>query len=150
MMLTELNQMKVSDVMTKEVLSVNPNTYLKDIAATLKQNSIHHIPVVDENKHVVGIISSSDILLYKYWGTKYSNPSHIAIEERLFESQLASDVMTQHPVTITPDTILETCAEIFKENLFHAIPVVKDSVLVGMISTFDLINTAYGSSTKSI
>ncbi|MBK6619429.1 MAG: CBS domain-containing protein [Saprospirales bacterium] len=64
-----------------------------------------------------------------------------AANDRLFKSLLVEDVMTRQVATLTPEDSISIAAGYFKENLFHAIPIVdKGGLLVGILTTFDLLN----------
>ncbi|MBK8669766.1 MAG: CBS domain-containing protein [Saprospiraceae bacterium] len=52
----------------------------------------------------------------------------------------AKDIMTKKLAKMDPDDKINIALEVFKENLFHAIPVVKDEKIVGIVTTFDIIN----------
>lgn len=134
---------QVGHVMTPKPYTVSENTSMKHVDELLKTHGIHHMLVVDKSDQLLGIISKEDIQLLKDWGTSLGLSYSIHKNQEILESQLAGERMTPNPVTITPQDTLQRCAELFRENYFHALPVVEDKKVVGIITTYDLINFAY-------
>ncbi|MBK8081353.1 MAG: CBS domain-containing protein [Saprospiraceae bacterium] len=90
------------------------------------------------------MISKSDILLLMDWGTKKNLPGSERKNVFMLTSNLAVDLMETSVVQVSPEDTVEKCVQIFKENYFHALPVVNESgVLVGLVTTFDLLMLAY-------
>lgn len=135
---------KVTEVMSTELIIVKPDTLLKDVNQIFEKENIHHIPVVAEDGHFMGIISKSDILLLLDWGTKLSLPASIRKNFFLLSSNLAKDVMQTNVIKVSPDDSIQRCVQIFRENYFRALPVVSDlGQLQGIITTYDLMILAY-------
>ena len=132
----------VHSVMSRNVLSVDIDSNLLIVDKIFNENQIHHIPVLKGNE-VVGMISQGDILLMKDWGTRLNLKVSEKINHTLLKSNLAQDIMSQGVVSVSSDFTLKQCASLFKENLFHALPVVDNGILVGIITTFDLLVVAY-------
>ncbi|MEM8527741.1 MAG: CBS domain-containing protein [Bacteroidota bacterium] len=125
----------VNDLMTTDLITVHPKDTLAKVKEHFDNNSIHHIPVV-EFKKIVGIISKTD-LLYFLKGTQTID-ANFENEARLAHHQV-SDFMTTGLATTEPSEPIRTALEIFKENLFHALPVVQNEELLGILTTYDLI-----------
>lgn len=140
---TQMRKLKVKDVMTTELTTVSNDTSLDKVNDIFETNHINHLPVVDGDGRLTGMISSKDLLLLKDWGTRLN----LSISEKknafMLSSNLAKDIMSENLVVIGPENSLRDCADAFKDNLFHALPVVQDGKLVGLITTFDLIKVAY-------
>lgn len=140
----EILKRPVKEYMTKDVIVINTNSPLEEAKIIFDTNSLHHLPVVDEDNILQGIISKSDLLLLMDWGTKYDLSSSKRKNAFLLKSNLALDLMEENMVTVEPDDSMEKCYDIFKENYFHAIPIVdKGKKLVGLITTYDLLIAAY-------
>ncbi|MEZ4931844.1 MAG: CBS domain-containing protein [Saprospiraceae bacterium] len=134
---------KVSQVMTSEVVTVQSNDTMDKVAELFKSNYFHHIPVVDYGK-VVGIISSMDYHMLEDHFTLFNNKNSEAMNEAIMRSLLVKDVMTQQIAVIGPDDTVEFAAGIFRENLFHALPVADSHKnFLGIITSYDLLNFAY-------
>ncbi len=140
----EILKRPVKEYMTTDVITILTNSQLEEAKVIFDTNSIHHLPVVDDNNSLEGIISKTDLLLLMDWGTKYDLTSSKRKNAFLLKSNLAIDLMEENVVTVGPDDTMEKCFDIFKENYFHAIPVVDDNhKLIGLITTYDLLIVAY-------
>ena len=138
------NNIKLSQIMTTDLITVGPNETLDRIATIFMENDFHHIPVVDENKKVLGIISKSDYFVLCDSMSYFRKDEESKRNDRLFRSLLASDVMKKHVAKLNQNEVLAVAAGFFRENLFHSIPIVNDKQeLVGIVTTFDMINYAY-------
>jgi CBS-domain-containing membrane protein len=140
----EILKRPVKEYMTKDVIVIKTNSPLEEAKMIFDTNSLHHLPVVDQDNVLQGIISKSDLLLLMDWGTKYDLSSSKRKNAFLLKSNLALDLMEENIVTMEADDSMEKCYDIFKENYFHAIPIVdKEKKLVGLITTYDLLIAAY-------
>lgn len=142
--------MKIKDIMTVKVISVTPLTKVSEIAKILGENRIGAVPVLDDEKRVVGIISESDLFL-KEKGIPFSvvkiphlfnewvEPTKLEALYRDIDSRTASDVMTSPVITVQPDDDIGAAAELMYRNKISRLPVVKEGVLVGIVSRADII-----------
>jgi len=127
----------ISSIMTTELLTVNPEDKLKVVKEIFDENKIHHLPVVKE-KNLVGIISSTDVVSFLH-GLKSSQMEN-PINETLLKNHTVETIMTTGIAKVSPTDKINVALEVFKENLFHAIPVVDNEELVGIVTTYDIIN----------
>lgn len=135
--------MQVSQIMTTEVIFLEPNDTMDKTQQIFQAHNIHHIPVIDEGK-VVGIISKSDYLKLLHGFTLFKTHKSESYNEAIMRSLLVKEVMTRQVATIKPEDTVELAAGFFRENLFHALPVVDDSGnLLGIVTTYDLLNYAF-------
>ncbi len=133
----------VSEIMTVHVLTVSPNDSMEKVQDIFEQHAIHHIPVVEQKK-IAGIISQGDYLKIQHSFTIFNTQDSEAYNEIVMRSLLVKDVMTKQVATLFPDDTVEIAAGYFRENLFHALPVVdRDSNLLGILTTYDLLNFAF-------
>ena len=139
----ELLNVPVRQIMSQNVVRVTRTASMKTVDDLFTEHGFHHLPVVDEREYPVGIISAGDLKLLKNYGTRLGLHQSKLINESLLHSNLAADVMSKPVITVRPDDTLERCADLLRENLFHALPVVEDGRLVGLITTYDLLITAY-------
>jgi CBS domain-containing protein len=112
--------------MTKDPLSLRPSDSLSDVQKLFDKNRIHHIPICDEDHKLVGLITTYD--LWKI-NKDHDNYENIKIE----------DVMTKKLAKIASNDKVGTAAEIFLDNRIHALPVVDDGKLVGIVTSFDIL-----------
>ncbi|SNR25736.1 CBS domain-containing protein [Flavobacterium sp. ov086] len=125
----------ISHIMTKTVITVNENDNLRKVVETLKQNSIRHIPII-KGKEVVGIISRTDINRLTF-GALFEGQE--GADEAILDMLTISQVMTSRPKTVSSDTIIRDLAEIFVKEEFHALPVVDNGELKGIVTTTDVV-----------
>ncbi len=131
--------MKVSDRMTREVVTLEEEQSLRE-ALTLQQlHKIRHIPVVADGR-VVGILTDRDL--------KRASPSLLSgIDQKQYDELLETirvgQIMTRNPHTVTPATPLKHVAEILIDRKFGALPVIENNLLVGIITEIDLLRVLY-------
>lgn len=125
----------ISHIMTKSVVTVNQNDDLKEVVAKLKSNSIRHIPVIN-GKEVIGIISRTDINRLTF-GALFEGQD--GADEAILDMLTISQIMTSKPKTVSSETVIKDLAEIFVKEEFHALPVVDNGVLKGIVTTTDVI-----------
>ena len=129
--------------MTRNVITLHPEDTMDQVKKIFDTHNIHHIPIID-NKKVVGIISKTDYLKLLHGFTLFKTTKSDTYNAAIMRSLLVSEVMTQQVAKLNPDDSIETAVGFFRENLFHALPVVDDTGdLVGIITTYDLLNFAF-------
>ena len=140
---------KARDVMTREVVFVDINTPMKDVAQTLGSHGISGLPVVDLEGKVVGVISEKDFL--RYLGAKDKMTFMAFLAERLKEpwcvdesigERSAGEMMTSPAVTIDENKPIIEIASLFKEKKINRAPVISQKgELVGLVSRADIIES---------
>ncbi len=125
----------ISRIMTTNLVTVNSKDKLSVVKEIFDEKKIHHIPVV-EGKKMVGIISKQDFLYFLHGFT--STKKVMGLEA--LESETCDSIMTTGLAKLEPGSRINVALEIFKENLFHALPVVEGENLVGIITTYDIIS----------
>jgi len=140
---SDLLKIKVKDVMSTDLKVGFLRDTMEIIEKILTDNNINHVPIVNKEGELKGIVTKNDLELLKDWGTELGLITSQRRNKKLLSSQLASERMSKIMVTITPDDTLGKCAEIFQNNIFHALPVEENGVLVGIITTYDMLKTAY-------
>lgn len=125
----------ISHIMTKTVVTANENDNLKNVVELLRKNAIRHIPIV-RGKDVVGIISRTDINRLTF-GALFEGQE--GADEAILDMLTISQVMTSKPKTVSSDTIIRDLAEIFVKEDFHALPVVDNGQLKGIVTTTDVV-----------
>jgi acetoin utilization protein AcuB len=133
----------VSDIMTNNLVTVRPDTNANELMAIFQEHSFHHIPVVEKGGILVGIISKEDFFKLAY--VLSLNTTGRSWTEREYRSLKAADIMTKQPVVLDPEDSIGLAADIFLANRFHALPVVDDHELVGMVTSHDLLLYSFNS-----
>jgi CBS-domain-containing membrane protein len=148
----------VREIMTTDVITLSPDTEIVKATQMLLDNRINGAPVVDESGRVLGILCQSDLIAQQ---KKLPLPSVFAFLESLFPlasmkkierevrkiaALTAADAMTPEPVTVSPDTELETVAALMVDSNFHTLPVVENKRLVGVVGKEDVLRTLIRSS----
>lgn len=126
----------VSSIMTRDLVTVNPEDSLKTVSEIFEKNRIHHLPVV-RYKKIVGIISHSDFDHFVGGLSRY--PEDRFLNESRLKHHTAEEIMTARLAKIEPDDRLNAVIDIFCLNRFHALPVVENDELVGIITPFDIL-----------
>lgn len=142
--------MKVSKIMTKNVVAVEADTPVKEVAKKLIEHDITGMPVV-KGDEVIGIITEADLIMQK---AKLHIPMYIQlldsflyledtkeVEEDLHKilGMTAEEVMTKDVFTIEEDDTVENLATLIEEKHINPIPVVKNNKLVGVVSRADIV-----------
>ncbi|RLD20158.1 MAG: hypothetical protein DRI69_06845 [Bacteroidetes bacterium] len=135
---------EVREIMTRKVITVSSDQTMDQAAEVFESRDLHHIPVVDDGK-VVGMLSTTDLHKVTHHFTLFKVHNSDVVNQSVLRSLLTREVMTSPVATIQTSCSLETVASIFRENLFHALPVIESNGdLAGIVTPFDLMNYAYG------
>jgi CBS domain-containing protein len=116
----------LASIMTRNVITARPTDTLRAARDIFMQNKVHHLPIVEDGNKLVGILTTYD--LFK-----------LVDKSADYDTVIVGDVMTKHVATLEPDDKVGSAAELFLENLFHAVPIVKNGVLQGIVTSFDVI-----------
>jgi CBS domain-containing protein len=131
--------MNISEIMTREVITLRPESNLREAIGIIQKFRIRHIPVVDEGK-LTGIVTDRDIKRATpsiHGGVTQEDYERVLNETKLFQ------VMTRDPMTVTPSSSVKDVAKMLVDKKYGALPVVSDGVLVGIISDIDLLRVLY-------
>jgi acetoin utilization protein AcuB len=133
--------MVIEDVMSRSVVTLQPQQTLRDAIDLLRSKHIRHLPVVEGGK-LVGIVSDRDV--------KRTTPSLVGGIERdeydeALDTTKVSRFMTRDPITVSPGTSLKAAVAIFIEKKVGALPVIgADAVLEGIVTEIDLLRVFHG------
>jgi len=116
----------VQSHMTKNVITLNPDSMLGEARDIMLSKHIHHIPILD-GKKLVGMVTSWDMFKLGKSAEEYS-------------TMKVSEVMTRRVATLDPDQHLGAVADVLTRHLFHAVPIVNDDhELLGIVTSTDII-----------
>ena len=107
----------VGQLMTKDLFILSPTDSLLKVEEVFKANRFHHIPIVDEANHIIGIISRVDFNKMQDSFTLFNTVNTTEINNSLFKSVLIKDIMVQQVATLHPADTALTAMDMFKENL---------------------------------
>jgi CBS domain-containing protein len=139
---------KVGDVMTREVVTVHPDTPFPQIVERLLENNIGGLPVVDPNGTLLGIVTEADLITKEAYEHGRRRHLDLVIDHltgrdpawiRKAEARCAGDLMTVDVHTASPHEDLATAARRMLEEHHKQLPVVADGRLVGIVSRKDLL-----------
>ena len=133
----------IQSIMTTELVTVKANESLPLIRAIFDKYKFHHVPVVGETGNLMGIISREDFHKVAYVLSIDGDRGYDGISR--FEVLVAEDIMTKYPLHLDPDDTIGLAADIFLANKFHALPIVEDGKLVGMVTSHDLLAYSFNS-----
>ena len=126
----------VSTIMTSNVVKLNITDDLTKAESLFKKHHIRHIPVVSGNA-IVGMLSYTDLLRISFVDAVFDDEE--IVDATVYNMFSIDQVMAKNLIKVSPDTTIKEVAEILSQKEFHALPVVLDELLVGMVTTTDLI-----------
>ncbi|HHJ50574.1 MAG TPA: CBS domain-containing protein [Phaeodactylibacter sp.] len=122
---------RLSSIMTTDVFTVKPDDTLAHVHDILLNKRFHHLPVVDDNNKLLGIITSYDLM----------KPG---VSPEKFAETPVKEVMTSRVASLRPEELIGGAARVFLENLFHGLPITDDDgKLVGIVTTHDVLKYVY-------
>jgi CBS domain-containing membrane protein len=147
-------EVTVAEIMTREVVGVQPDTPLADVADAMGQRGVSGVPVLDNDRRVVGVVSEKDFL--RRMGVKESQNFMTLVASCLrskgcvalpIKKQTAGDLMSSPAVTVTPETRVRDLAELFAARHINRAPVTDAAGrLVGIVTRGDLVKATLAGS----
>ena len=125
----------VSSIMTKNVVKLNLSDDLTKAEILFKKHHIRHIPVVNGNV-IIGMLSYTDLLRISFADAMEDEDD---VDTTVYNMFTVEQVMAKKLVSISPETTIKEAAQILSSREFHALPVCEGDLLVGIITTTDLI-----------
>lgn len=138
--------MLAADVMTQNVITVSPDSEVREIATLLLEHGISAVPVVDDGNKVLGIVSEGDLMrrvendtssTKSWWLRLFAG--HDAADYVKSHGRRAGEVMTKDPITIEEDMPLHKISRLLEKHRIKRVPVVRDNQLVGIVSRSNLL-----------
>ncbi len=127
----------ISAIMTKNVITLNHTDSLETAEHLFKLHKIRHIPVVSGDA-ISGMLSYTDLLRISF-ADAVDEEEH-EVDTVVYNMFTIEQVMAKNLVSVPSTATIKEVAEILAKKEFHAIPVVDDAKLVGIVTTTDLIN----------
>jgi CBS domain-containing protein len=143
--------MHAREVMSTPVITVRPETSLKEVAEQMTAHRVSGLPVVDHFGAVVGIISESDILAKLEYGrsdgqghgvlTLLDQLAHAVGPDRKLHARTAGEVMTTAVVTAGPAASVRELIHLMTVHRINRIPIVESGRLIGVVTRADILRT---------
>lgn len=151
--------LKAKDIMTKDVITVKPETTIEEFARLLMKYQISGTPVVDENRKLKGIVTENDLI-------SKNSRLHIPTVLRLFDAyiplgtskmerdikkmaaSIVDEICTKEVISVDDEASVEYIATIMTEKRIHLLPVLREGKLAGIIGKKDLIRGLAGESSE--
>jgi CBS domain-containing protein len=145
--------LKVKDIMTRDILSVTPDTEIVKAAEILLKNRINGLPVIDDSGKLVGVLCQSDLfaqqktipipsvftLLESF--VSLTSMKRLDKEVEKIAALSVKQAMTPNPVTVAPETDIENVAKLMVDKKYHTLPVMEGEKVVGIVGKEDVLKT---------
>src|SRR3974390_1281726 len=141
--------MKAEDVMTRDVISIDPNATVLQAARLMLQHHISGLPVIDGNSNLVGVLSEGDFLRRREtkterrrsrWLEFLMGPGRMAAEYSHSHGSKVSEVMSTDVQSVEQDTALEDIVELMERKRIKRVPVLCGGQLVGIVTRSNLMH----------
>jgi CBS domain-containing membrane protein len=126
----------VTEIMTKNVLTLSIKDNLEDAEELFKKNKIRHVPIM-AGKKILGMLSYTDLMRISF-ADAIGDDEH-DVDTTVYNMFSIEQVMAKDVVSVTSKTTIQEVAEFLSKKEFHALPVVENDELVGIVTTTDLI-----------
>jgi len=142
-----------ADVMTRDVVTVSPETTIRELADILAQRKINGVPVVDDEGTLIGVVCESDLVDQNrplHIPTVFvildsiiplENPWRLQKEFKRLTATTVGEIYSHHAVSVEPSTDLAEVARIMSEKKIYTIPVLERGKLVGVLGKADIIRS---------
>ena len=128
--------MLVRDLMTENVIALQPEEDLSIANDLMAENAIRHLPVIDSTGELLGLVSHRDLVKVAYTTVDFLPISDL---NQLLSKTKVKEVMTREIETVDPDTTVEEAGTLMMENKFGCIPVCDGTHLVGILTESDFV-----------
>jgi CBS domain-containing protein len=138
-------QVKVQEIMTRDVLTIGPEAELHDVARIFVENSISGLPVCGAQRELLGVVSEGDIL-FKERGP-LDDERHLVSRRRRAAAKEAKkaraltvqEAMSAPAITVAPYNSVAEAARLMSEHGINRLPVLRNDELVGIVTRTDLV-----------
>ena len=127
----------VSKIMSTHLYTLNHTNSLEDAEDMFKRYHVRHLPVVS-GANLIGMLSLTDLQRISF--VDNFSEGEGSVDTAVYQMLSIEQVMVKNVTQVSPDTTIKEVAEVLAEREFHALPVVEDGELVGIVTSTDLIN----------
>ncbi len=144
---------KAKDIMSQEIVTVSPETTVKELARLFSKHQISGAPVVNDSGIVISVVTESDLIdqtkkvhiptVVTILDSVFylENPEKMEKEMKKIAGYLVQDICSETLITVNEETPLDEIATIMAEKNVHTLPVLRNDKLVGVIGKKDIIKT---------
>ena len=147
-----LPKITAEDIMSRKIITVSSKTPFNELIETLVEHKIGGVPVVNEDKELIGIVSKSDIVTHTLekelkkvlkkvvdvvFETKEDKAGIKKLPKRL--SRSVGNIMTHNVITASPDTQISDIADLMLKNKIHRIIITENKKVVGIVTALDIL-----------
>lgn len=136
----DIKTKKVSDLMSRNILVGHVTNSFTHTLRIFSEMTFHHLPIVSSRQEVIGIISSNDMLKSLALKLPMLRQSDEETLNMMFDIR---DLMTPNPQVISSDATINEALSIFSKHHIHALPVIDENELVGIITSNDVLGALY-------
>jgi CBS domain-containing protein len=145
--------MRAHQIMTRQVITVGPDTTIVEAAGIMLQNHVSGLPVVNASGKLVGIVSEGDFIRRAEIGTERKRgrwlrfllgPGSAATDFVHERGRKVGEVMTPEPFTVTEETPLADIVQLMEQNNVKRLPVMRADQIVGIVSRSNLLQAVAG------
>jgi len=127
----------VSKIMTRKLITLTLFDDLYKAEKLFKEHHIRHIPIVKE-EHIIGMLSCSSIERIGFLDSFDSDETKV--DNAIYNMLNINQLMVRNPIKINSSDTIKSVVEILAKNEIHALPVVENNILVGIVTTTDILN----------
>ena len=133
-----MTMLRVGDLMTDQIVSIKVDETAERLYEIMDQQHVRHVPVVDDDEVLIGIVSQRDLLpaLLALDLGRARNP--LILSDYMKDVKVA-DILTEWVDTISPDDSASDAGKLMLQNKYGCLPVVEDNRLVGIITEADYV-----------
>ncbi len=133
--MTDVASMSVSELMTKDIFTCRPDDRVNGVLDIMRRRRFRHVPVVDEDGTVVGLLADRDIRNVSFASGKHAQ----SLGDLVVADIRVREVMAEDPLTIEAGKPVREALRVMKEKRIGSLPVLEDGKLVGIVTVIDFL-----------
>ena len=138
---TLLNKVKIKEVMSPKVICVSEDALMSDVEKKIRDSSIRHLPVVDGNNRLTGLITQRD--LYRLQSPRQNENGEWYYDAEAINNYILKHVMTKNPYVLGAESSIGEALLAMADRKYGCIPIVdRDGKLCGIITQTDILKIA--------
>ena len=123
-LLSAINE-EISSIMEEDVITLTEDASIEDAIKKMVYGNVSGFPIINDDNEVIGIVSERDF---------------VSLVANIVTGKRVSDCMSRDVVTVKPDSTVEVVAKVMISNDFRRVPIVHEGVMVGLVTTSDIVN----------
>ncbi len=131
-----MTKLSVRDLMTEKIFALRADDDIQMARDLMDERNIRHVPVVDEDRHLVGLVSQRDLLRNMYPST---SELPVGTQHAVLTRVKVSAIMTRDVETVEPDDDLAAAAQVMLDNKYGCLPVVEGGRVEGILTESDFV-----------